>query len=80
MKLVLYIVDLFAFWSAYNFLHILKLKYINKLLGISNTNEYFNRLVSDYNTSREKKENIINLVFYFIVIIMCLFVYNNYKN
>jgi hypothetical protein len=71
----LYIIDLIAFWAAYNFLHIVKLKYINNIIGISSKNEYFNRLETDY--SNENSENLTNLVFYFTILIICLFVYNN---
>jgi hypothetical protein len=80
VKLTIYVIDLIAFWAAYNFLHIIKLNYINKLLGITDTNEYFNRLSNDNNYLGENRENIINLAFYFIILIICLYVYNNYNN
>jgi hypothetical protein len=76
MKLILYIVDLIAFWAAYNFLQIIKINYINPIMGLDINQEFFN-LINNYIRPVEK-QNGKNLLFYFIILIICLLIINNF--
>lgn len=67
--IVEYIFDLILYWASYNFLHIIKLNYINPLIGLNAHQEYFN---NNQNNRPVEDNNGRNLIFYLIIIVICL--------
>jgi hypothetical protein len=73
--IVSYIFDLILYWASYNFLHIIKLNYINSIIGLDINQEFFNNdNNSDINNNGRivENKNGRNLIFYLIIIVICL--------
>ena len=68
--IVSYIFDLILYWASYNFLHIIKLNYINPIIGLDSNQEFFNN--GNNNGRTVESQNGRNLVFYLIIIVICL--------
>jgi hypothetical protein len=68
-----YIFDLIIYWASYNFFHIIKINYINPLIGLDNK-DYFRNSNNQGNKYLRPidYENCYNLFFYLIIIIICL--------
>lgn len=74
--IVAYIFDLILYWASYNFLHIIKLNYINPLIGLDGYQEYFN---DNQNNRPVEDNNGRNLIFYLIIIVICLLALKSLK-
>lgn len=76
--IVSYIFDLILYWASYNFLHIIKLNYINPIIGLDSNQEFFNNNDGNNNGYINNNGRIVenqngrNLVFYLIIIVICL--------
>ena len=70
--IVSYIFDLILYWASYNFLHIIKLNYINPIIGLDSNQEFFNSNNNGNNGRIVENQNGRNLIFYLIIIVICL--------
>ena len=65
IRVIKQLAEVILFYSSYNLFHILKLYYINPLMGISNNLEFFNSIPTD-------TENFKNLIYYSLLFIISL--------